>query len=207
MFTAITAVISALAAPISTWLNRRAELKAAEHATALAIQENKTRLALSESEYNHQWEMAQLQNSSKVLKYASFSLFAGPVLLAMLAPWLKVDLTPMWVSLESVPEYWRAGFTGITGAIWGIAQLKDMGGVKGVLGWAVKTGVKTSVSASTPPPTHENPVSGPVSPQPGESPMEAASSQEKASSSQERASKASTVNSRLRRALAGILKD
>lgn len=200
MFTAITAVISALAAPVSTWLNRRAELKAAEHATALAIQENKTRLALSESEYNHQWEMAQLQNSSKVLKYASFSLFAGPVLLAMLAPWLKVDLTPMWVSLESVPEYWRAGFTGITGAIWGIAQLKDMGGVKGVLGWAVKTGV----SASPPPPTHENPVSGPVSPQPDESPAEAASSQEKASSSQERAS---TVNSRLRRALAGILKD
>lgn len=167
-------VATALIGAASSWWTKRCDMKEAEFRTALAIEENRARLAADQMQYNHEWEMASLKSIPKGLKYASFCMFAGPVLMSMLAPFCDIELQKMWDSLNAVPEYWRQGFTCITGAIWGVAQLKDMGGLRGVLGWS---GKKIEAPASAP--TREDAVSRPIAHEPVSLPASEALVQEK----------------------------
>lgn len=154
-------VATALIGAASSWWTKRCDLKEAEFRTAIAIEENRARLAADQMQYNHEWEMMSLKSIPKGIKYASFCMFAGPVLLSMLAPFCDIHMQKMWDSLSTVPEYWRQCFTVMTGAIWGSAQLKDMGGLRGVLGWS---GKKSEAPSSAP--TREDSVSGAIAPAP-----------------------------------------
>lgn len=121
---------------IKQWQENAAKKQQAKADLQVAYLENKTRLMLSKDEYNHSWEMEALKNSSTSLKWGSFILFAGPIGLT----WVLAlfDNVPMaeraWAAMMLVPEYWRYGFTAMTGSIWGVAALKDMGGMRSMIG-------------------------------------------------------------------------
>ncbi len=98
--------------------------KKAKHEMQMAGITNRTRLLLSEQEANHEWEMKALETSSSSLKHMSFLLFAGPVLITVLSPEYGATI---WTNLQLVPEGFMRIYYAITGAIWGVAALKDHG--------------------------------------------------------------------------------
>lgn len=127
---------------LATWQANRAKVKEAEHELRLAYIKNKTRLMLSKDEYNHEWEMKALMKSSTSLKWGSFALFAGPIALTWILALLDEAgmAARAWDAMNLVPEYWRYCYTAITGSIWGVAYLKDMGGVRSLVGSFTKGG-------------------------------------------------------------------
>lgn len=126
---------------LAKWQENKAKETQAKSDLKVAYLENKTRLLLSKDEANHAWEMAALANSNVSLKWGSFILFAGPIGLTFLMPMFSATSTvkECWEAMSMVPEYWRYGFTAMTGSIWGVACLKDMGGMRAlVAGFAPK---------------------------------------------------------------------
>lgn len=98
--------------------------KKAKHTMQMAGIENRTRLLLSEQEANHEWEMKALETSPSGLKHMSFLLFAGPVVITVINPTYGAEI---WQNLAHVPEGFMHIYYAITGAIWGVAALKDHG--------------------------------------------------------------------------------
>lgn len=139
---------------LAKWQENKAKEQQAKSDLKVAYLENKTRLLLSKDEANHAWEMAALANSNVSLKWGSFLLFAGPIGLTFLMPMFGATGTvaECWEAMNMVPEYWRYGFTAMTGSIWGVACLKDMGGMKAlVAGFAPKGAQGCTGAASVPP--------------------------------------------------------
>lgn len=118
------AVISAVAGVVKEGFGFWKDVKKAKHTMKMAGIENRTRLLLSEQENNHEWEMKALETSSKGLKNMSFLLFAGPIIITVLHPTYGGEI---WKNLELVPAGFMQIYYGITGAIWGLASLKDHG--------------------------------------------------------------------------------
>jgi hypothetical protein len=104
----------------SFWKDKRK----AVHDMKMAGIQNRQRLLLDEGSYNHEWEMKALETSSKGLKHMSFLLFAGPILVTVVHPSYGGEI---WTNLKLVPEGFMQIYYAITGAIWGIAALKDHG--------------------------------------------------------------------------------
>lgn len=100
------------------------DTKKAKHDLTMAGIQNRQRLLLDEATNNHEWEMKALETSSKGLKHMSFILFAGPVFITVVNPEYGQHI---WNSLELVPAGFMQIYYAITGAIWGIAALKDHG--------------------------------------------------------------------------------
>ena len=128
-------VVSSIASVGKQWLGNQAEKTKAKHTLEIAEINNRARLMESASEYNHDWEMASLRASSRYLKWASFSLFALPIIFTVAAPFFGGNeaVGEMWANFERVPDGWMRIYYAITGGIWGIASLKDMGATPGAL--------------------------------------------------------------------------
>lgn len=109
---------------LKDWWSDRQTLAKEKFQTKLQIQKNKTQLAMSENEYNHDWEMANLADNDKYLRYISFALFSMPFLVALFAPHAVQNYFTH--SLSSVPMWWQKTYMGMMGGIWGIASLKNM---------------------------------------------------------------------------------
>jgi hypothetical protein len=109
---------------VGGWFTRSQELKAAQWKTKMAIEENKQRLASDKQTYNHEWEMANLQDKDKMLRWVSFILFTSPFLVAMFAPHhMEIYFTK---SLAVIPEWWKKTYMAMTGGIWGLSSLKNI---------------------------------------------------------------------------------
>ena len=119
----IQALIGPVANLAGSWLKGRAAKSQAKRDLELAIIQNKTRLALSENEANHEWEMAQLQDKDKWLRYFSYTMFTAPIVVMVVAPehgkriFENLDYVPSWLV-----EIWIA----LNGAIWGLSSLKGV---------------------------------------------------------------------------------
>ena len=133
-------IISGVAAVGKQWLSNQAEKTKAKHTLDVAEINNRARLMESASENNHDWEMASLRASGLGLKWASFSLFALPIIFTVAAPFFdgNAAVAEMWLNFERVPEGWMKIYYAITGGIWGIATLKDMGATPAALISSVK---------------------------------------------------------------------
>ena len=133
----IGAIFSGVTAVGKQWLSNKAEKTKAEHGLKMAEIQNKARLMASTTEYNHDWEMKALTASGRSLKWASFMLFALPILFTVVAPFGgdggNEAVTQMWANFERVPEAWMRIYYAITGGIWGITALKDVGATPGAL--------------------------------------------------------------------------
>ena len=116
----IKAIIRILKEGLSFWKDERK----AKHDMRMAGLQNRQRLLLDEQTHNHEWEMKALETSSKGLKHLSFFLFAGPILITVINPSYGAEI---WTNLALVPDGFMQIYYAITGAIWGIAALKDHG--------------------------------------------------------------------------------
>lgn len=94
-----------------------------------AIAENKIRLAQSEQSHNEAWEMAALQGGDKMLRRASFVAWSAPLVWAAYDP--AGAAAYFRDALGALPEWYVAGYLAISGAVWGIAELKAAGVLKG----------------------------------------------------------------------------
>lgn len=90
-----------------------------------AVAENKIRLALSREEHNQAWEMAALEGRDAWLRRISFTFWSAPLAWSFFDPAAaKAYFTE---SLAGLPEWYVGGYLAITGAIWGLAELKARG--------------------------------------------------------------------------------
>jgi len=119
----IQALISPVAGLASSWLAGRAAKSKAKAALELAVIENKTRLALSETEANHEWEMSQLQDKDKWLRWFSYSMFTAPILVMVVAP---EHGKRIFENLEYVPSWLIEIWIALNGAVWGLSSLKGV---------------------------------------------------------------------------------
>jgi hypothetical protein len=96
---------------------------------AQAVTENKIRLAQSAQSHNEAWEMAALEGRDNFLRRASFVAWSAPILWAA----LDADGAARFFTdaLGVLPEWYVYGYLGITGAVWGLAELKAAGILKG----------------------------------------------------------------------------
>jgi len=115
------------------WLQGRQELSKAKQDFKLAELENKSRLMRSQQEYNSLWEMTALKQTGKELKWISFVMLCAPIVLTMFGQYIGFDSAIMWKSLETVPVWWQNTFIGANATIWGTLQIRDMGGLSGIV--------------------------------------------------------------------------
>ncbi|MCF7515981.1 hypothetical protein L3V43_20570 [Pseudoalteromonas sp. L23] len=109
--------------PITQWLKNRGEKQQAAHQRDLAIINNQARLAQSTKDYNHEWEMASLQDKDKTLRFISYFMFTSPILITVISP---THGNQIFTNLESVPSWLVQTWVAINGGVWGIASLKNV---------------------------------------------------------------------------------
>lgn len=116
-------LIASLTAFLTTWLQGRQQLSQAKQQTILAVEQNKVRLALDTEQANSAWEMAQLTDADKWIRRISFFMFSAPFVIAIFDP---NDIQHYFnVALASMPPWYIQTYMSITGAVWGISQLKN----------------------------------------------------------------------------------
>jgi hypothetical protein len=94
-----------------------------------AVTENRIRLAVSEQEHNQGWEMRALEGRDNVLRRVSFLIWSAPMLWAA---WDPQGATAYFRdALGALPEWYVYGYLAISGAVWGISEMKGMGLLKG----------------------------------------------------------------------------
>jgi len=95
---------------------------------AAAVTENRMRLALSEQEHNQEWEMRALEGKDNFLRRISFVCWSAPLIWAYFSP--AAAKAYFEESLAGLPDWYVGGYLAITGAIWGISELKAAGVIK-----------------------------------------------------------------------------
>ena len=117
-------ILTALVTPLTNWFTTRQKLNAAKLETKLKIEANKQRLAMDTQTNNHSWEMANLTDKDKILRWGSFILFTAPFIVALFAPH-HIELY-FQHSLAPIPEWWKKTYMAMVGGIWGISSLKNI---------------------------------------------------------------------------------
>lgn len=105
------------------WLENRKEKTQAKHKRELAVINNQARLAQSEKEHNHAWELASLQDKDKLLRFISYFMFTSPIMITVVSPQHGAEI---FTNLDSVPPWLVQSWVAINGAVWGIASLKNV---------------------------------------------------------------------------------
>lgn len=123
MIALIGTAITSISSLIGNWLKGRQDLQKAKQDMKLAEIQNRARLLREKQTNNHEWEMAALSDKDKWIRRISFTMFAAPFIVAIVAPehvanYFKVALTP-------IPEWFKNVFVAINGSVWGIAALKN----------------------------------------------------------------------------------
>lgn len=93
-----------------------------------AVAENRIRLAQAAETHNQEWEMRALEGRDNFLRRASFVIWSAPLLWAAFdAPGASAFFRE---SLAALPEWYVGGYLAVTGAIWGLAELKARGVIR-----------------------------------------------------------------------------
>jgi len=117
-------IFTAISSLASTWLQGRNEKAKGKLALDKAEIDNKIRLMLSTQSYNKEWEIAQIRDKDKSLRWFSFILMSAPFIVALFDP--NAVNHYFSVALASVPDWWIKAYMGIVGAIWGLSSLKNI---------------------------------------------------------------------------------
>lgn len=118
----ITEILSFISSPVTEYIKGRREIKKAKHDRELAVINNQTRLAASEKEYNHEWEMQSLKGNSKGLRFFCFLQFSIPIMITCVWPEKGKEI---FQNLEAIPEGFMSLYTLMIASIWGISELKN----------------------------------------------------------------------------------
>ncbi len=117
-------ILTGIAALANTWIEGKNQKQKGRLELDKAENENKARLLRSTSEYNYAWEIAQLRDKDKTLRWISFALFSAPFIVALFDPHaVNYYFT---IALANVPTWWTKSFMAIMGAVWGLSSLKNI---------------------------------------------------------------------------------
>jgi len=114
-------VLDFISEPVTQYLKNRGEIKKAKHKRNLAIIDNQARLAMSEKEFNHQWEMESLKGNSQWLRIVCFVQLALPLTISVVSP---EHGKAIWDNLDGVPAWFVQMYAIVIGSIWGIHEFK-----------------------------------------------------------------------------------
>lgn len=109
---------------VEDYVNGSRDLALAKQQTKMAAESNRQRLLLDKESHNHSWEMAELTNSDKWIRRISFAMFTGPFLIAIFSP--ESVNHYFTIGIASIPEWYKQTYMAITGAVWGISNLKNI---------------------------------------------------------------------------------
>lgn len=123
MFSILGALFGPLVNGLSSWFQGQQQLQAAKLQTALAVEQNKARLAIDTLKCNTSWEMAELAQVDKWMRRISFLMFTAPFVVALFSPTGVKNYFE--VAIQAIPHWYCVTYMAITGAIWGISSLKN----------------------------------------------------------------------------------
>lgn len=121
---------------VKTLVNWQREKSVAKHERDMAQLQLERRLLLSKQEANSQWEIAQLNDKDKLLRWAAFLLFASPLVTSFISPELGARVQHAWHTLP----IWQANvLSGMCLGVFGRRQIPEIlgatvGSVKEALG-------------------------------------------------------------------------
>jgi hypothetical protein len=116
-------IVGAVTGVVSSAIKAKSEKALAKHQLHLAVMQNKARLATAETEANSEWEMAQLEDKDRFLRWFSYTMFTAPIVITVLAPEYGRRI---FENLEYVPEWMVQVFVAMNGAVWGLSSLKNV---------------------------------------------------------------------------------
>ncbi len=126
-------LIKPVADGLKSWNDGRVKLKEKSLDIKLAVKENTSRLLRDESNNNHSWEMANLEDKDRWLRRISFAMFSAPFIWALFDALAVKEYFE--VALKAMPEWYIKLFAAMVGGVWGISSLKNsvpavIGGIK-----------------------------------------------------------------------------
>lgn len=108
---------------VKTLVNWGKEKTVAKHKREMAQIELETRLLLSQTEANSKWEMAQLNDKDKILRWAAFILFASPLLAHFISPELGKRIQDAW---HMLPDWQSNVLSGMCLAVFGMKKIPEL---------------------------------------------------------------------------------
>lgn len=115
------------------WVGEKSKAKHEREMASIALE---TRLLLSSREANSKWEIAQLNDKDKVLRWAAFVLFASPLLATLIEPSWGHKVQDAWHMLKP----WQANvLSGMCLAVFGMRKVPE---VIGMTVGSIKEGLK-----------------------------------------------------------------
>lgn len=79
------------------WMKEKSKAK---HEKNMAVLELEKRLLLSRQQANSQWELAQLKNKDKIMRWCAFLLFASPLIAYWISPSFGKEVQAGWSFIE-----------------------------------------------------------------------------------------------------------
>lgn len=90
-----------------------------------AVAENKIRLAQGAQTHNENWEMSVLEGRDNFLRRVSFLIWSAPMLYSAYDPQAAGRF--FHDALGALPDWYIVGYLAISGAVWGLSELKAAG--------------------------------------------------------------------------------
>lgn len=116
-----TIAASVVGSWLTDWMAKRTDARD----VARAVTENRIRLASSEQSHNQEWEMRAMTGADVWLRRLSFAAWSAPMVWAYADPAGAAQY--FTVSLAGLPDWYVGGYLAITGAVWGIAEMRALG--------------------------------------------------------------------------------
>lgn len=118
MWNLITGIVGTI---VTDWQAKREQ----QRKVADAVTASRIRLAESKQTHNQEWELRALEGRDNILRRASFAIWSAPMI------WAAFDAKGaagfFRDALAALPDWYVAGYLAVSGAVWGIAELKAAG--------------------------------------------------------------------------------
>lgn len=120
----LTFAAGLLAEFVNDWKAKRQNQRDVEK----AVTESRIRTAASAQAHAQEWELRALEGGDRWLRRLSFGAWSAPMVWAAIDPTSAAQF--FTVALAGLPDWYVGGYLGITGAVWGIAELRHLGVIK-----------------------------------------------------------------------------
>jgi hypothetical protein len=117
-----------LAGILSSWVDDWKAKRQNQRDVEKAVTDNRIRLATDAQTHNQEWEMRAMEGRDTWLRRLSFAAWSAPMVWAYFDP--SAAAAYFSQSLAALPDWYVGGYLGITGAIWGLVELKAAGVIK-----------------------------------------------------------------------------
>lgn len=115
----ISLVLDLLRGGVDEWRESRQQKRQVK----AAANEFRQKLAVSDQDYTHEWELRQLEGKDQVLRRLSFAVIAFPLFWAA----FDIDAAKQYFdALETLPDWYLSLLAVVWGGIWGASELRTL---------------------------------------------------------------------------------